>query len=481
MGRFGLVGPTYASRSPVADSERCINYIPERDEGGQAKSGFQLNIRPGLKKFATLGEGPGRGSCEYKGRFFSVGGGSLYEVYADGTTNQLYQLLANDGLPASFAGNQANQIVLSSGGTVYLLDMVANQVTQPSGLLGKVGMVGYADGYFVALLADSGKFQISALLDGNTWPGLQVNQTSVFPDNITTMIIDHRELIVGGPKASIGHYDSGSLNIYDVLPGAYMEIGAAATWGRTKLDNTVFWWGQNEHGAMMAFRAEGYQPARVSNHSVEYMVQGYSDWRDVECFAFQEFGHTLWVSRFPSANNGRGATHVLDVSTGLWHEWDWTDPKTGLKYAHLARNHAFAFRKHLVQDWRSGAIYEMSSAFLDDDGAPVIKDRIGPPVSREDDWIFHDELRVSGDPAPGLGLLTGLSEAQAQIVLPDPSGNLWAVTANDNGTLNYAAWHGSPQTPLILNDYQQANTLWQVIIAFDQAGEPVLATTQVTY
>src|SRR5581483_5813458 len=376
MGRFGFNGGSYSARSPVADAERAINLIPEKYESGQGKSALQLYTRPGLRKFCALNDAAGRGTHYYKGRLFAVAGSTLYEVFADGTQNQLYQLLANDGLPVSFAGNQANQICFASGGTVYLLDMTSNKVTQPAGLQGPVSMLGgYADGYFVALLANSGKFQFSALLDGSNWPGLQIDQVSVFPDNITTFIIDHRELIVGGPKSGVGYYDSGSGNIYDVIPGGYMEIGAAATWGRCKLDNTVFWWGRDENGSMMGFRAQGYQPARISTHAIEYAVQNYPSWADVECFAFQEYGHTFWVSRFPSANNGLGTTLVYDVSTGLWHEWDWTDPNSGAHYAHLARNHVFAFDKHLVQDWRSGNLYEMSSRFADDDGMPIIADR----------------------------------------------------------------------------------------------------------
>ena len=49
----------------------------------------------------------------------------------------------------------------------------------------------------------------------------------------------------------------------------HVEAGAAATFGRSLVDNTVFWISEDERGARQAWRANGYNPLRISTHAVE--------------------------------------------------------------------------------------------------------------------------------------------------------------------------------------------------------------------
>jgi hypothetical protein len=136
--------------------------------------------------------------------------------------------------------------------------------------------VKYSDGYFIVMFRNSNKFQISDILDGTVWPGIQVNEVSVFAENIVSIEVSHRELWVLGAQHAQPYQNTGSDEVFDVIPGALIEMGAGATFGSALLDNTVFWISQDDRGARQAWRASGYTPSRISTHAVEVALSSYS-------------------------------------------------------------------------------------------------------------------------------------------------------------------------------------------------------------
>ena len=205
----------------------------------------------------------------------------------------------------------------------------------------------------------------------------------------------HRELVLGGITKSVVYYNSGSLNIFDVIPGSLIEQGTSAAFSPVNLDNTVYWLGGDERGAAIVWKAEGYTPKRVSNHAIEFAMQGYSTISDAIAYPYQDQGHSFYVLYFPTAD----ATWVFDVATQMWHERGFFT--AGSFEAHHSRNHTFVFNKHLVGDWDSGNVYEMSIDFLDDAGTSIRRVRRAPHISNEQKWIFYNKLQV--DVEVGLG------------------------------------------------------------------------------
>ncbi len=174
------------------------------------------------------------------------------------------------------------------------------------------------------------------------------------------------------------------------------------------LDNAPFWIGGNVNGAGIAWRANGYTPMRIRNYSVETAWAKYpQQCRDAVGYSYRDQGHTFWVLRFPSANNGFGATWVYDTATNMWHERGFWSQKGFTGYsAHLSTCHCWAYNTHLVGDWNSGNIYAMSIAYLDDNGTPIRRCRRAPHISTEREWIYFQKLEVQmevGDgPIPAL-------------------------------------------------------------------------------
>lgn len=430
MARFGLCGPSYASQSVNADAQMLRNWILERNESGEGQSEFSLFPAPGLSTFCTLTGASVRGTHTVNPgtsaeRVFAVCGTTLYELYSNGTFVSRGTVSA-DANPASMAHNSVGLLV-ASGGTVYHLNLATNVFTTPAGLLGTVQLIGYSDSYFVALLKDTQNFQLSGLLNGTSWDPADVAQVSYFPDNLTSMIVDHREIILFGGKQGIVYQDTGNTFPFDPIPGALFEQGCAATYSTVRLDNSTFWIGQSEAGARIGWRLQGYTPQRITNHAIEWAWSQYSTVSDAIGWTYQESGHSFWIIYFPSGN----ATWVYDVSTGMWHERDKFNTTSGLAEPHLARCHTYGFGKHLVGGRDSGKVYEMSPSYLDDAGEPIRRLRRAPHITSELEWMFHHQLQVNLEaglgPTPPLTDGAGVArDPQLTLRWSDDGGHTWS-------------------------------------------------------
>ncbi len=421
--KFGFVGPSYSSQSLNAECQECINWYPEMIESRMGKNVAALYPTPGLKLFTTLGGSSIRGLfsiwntpfAEPEPRLFAISGSTLYRIFPDGS-NAVWDttVFADDGLPVSVAyDSETPQGLIISGGTAYASSGGSPNYIPVTGMLGTPAQCAFCDGYFIVMLKDSMKFQISALFDALTWNALDVAIVSVSQDNLLSMIVDHRELWLFGYKVSQVYFNSGNPDFpFDPIPGAYIEQGIFAPKSVVRLDNSIFWLGGDERGAGVAWRAQGYTPTRVSNHAVEYAWQQYSTMADAIGYSYQDQGHMFWVLSFPTAN----ATWVLDVSTGMWHRRGFWDAANVRYVRHPGQNHAYAFGKHFVGDWQSGKVYEMSIDYYDDDGAVIRRLRRCPHISNEQKWVFHHQLQV--DMEVGLGLANpALQGYDPQVVL----------------------------------------------------------------
>lgn len=409
--RFGFCYGTYTSQSLNADCQRCMNFYPETVESGMGKGPLALYPTPGLTLFATTAA-PVRGGIDINGRAFFAGGSYFWEVMADGTAVNRGNI-GNDGNPVSMAtnGTAGNQVALVSAGNLYVFDLKADTLTGAiQGLQGIPLQILFCDGYGVLPLKNTNKFQLSNLEDFTTWNPISVQQVEVFPENIGGIVQAFRQLWIYGENGHCQVYYNSGANAYtpfDVISGAFMEEGLHAPNSLAVADNAPFWLGSYVTGGPIAWRANGYTPSRISNFAVEtawgtYPTQG----RDAIGFAYVDQGHTFYVLRFPSANNGNGATWVYDVATQQWHERGYWNEEMGVWQAALAGCHVYAFNQHLAGDWQSGNIYVMSVYTYTDNGHPIKRFRRAPHISTEQARIFHDfmqiDLNVGDGPQPPL-------------------------------------------------------------------------------
>jgi hypothetical protein len=325
MARFGFVGPTYQAQSLNANAQRCVNLYPEHDESGSGKSEWQMYNRPGLALFAILpGTNRSNGLWEANGRFFAVAGAALYEIFADGTFAALGAVV-NDGNPVQMA-NSETQLLILSGGFMYGYQLNTNA------FLGQVGSDwnGRADRLFgwISLRADQ------ELADDLCLEPARYHHLAVDEFHHCFRFPRQHRFDVGKPERTLGprSYEIGGLRRRGAVPfpfvpnlSRYMEEGTGAQWAEVALDNTLFWLNQNKRGSMVAYRLNGYNPVRVSNHAIENQWQSYTVTSDALGWSYEDRGHKFWVIYFPTQN----VSWVYDVATGMWCEWSWLNPATG--------------------------------------------------------------------------------------------------------------------------------------------------------
>ena len=169
-----------------------------------------------------------RGQFSITGRTFAVADNTFLEEFSNGTTTT-WGTVASDALPVTMAASP-QQLLLGSAGTAYVFDLTTNTLTAIPGATfsGPVSIVGICDDFFLAVIANSKEFYVSAPLNANDWVTNGSAIVSVFPDNIIGMLVDHREIWFWSDTQSVVYYDSGNIFPFDVVPGGFIEAGIAA-------------------------------------------------------------------------------------------------------------------------------------------------------------------------------------------------------------------------------------------------------------
>ncbi len=425
MDFANFVGGSYTAESVNVAAEECIGLYAELNETAGAQAKYSYIWSPGLKTFTTLSGSPVCSLQWAEGRCFSVTDSKLFEIFADGT-HSILQTISTDGNIVSMASSNT-QLLIVAASRAYCYDFTSNTLTEVTGLLAAVPLqVQYSDGYFIVIFQNSNKFQVSGLFDGTSWPGLQVNEVSVFPENISSIIVSQRQLSVFGSRHIQVYSNTGSDNIFDPIPGAFIENGCGATFCPCRLDNTVFWVNEDERGGRMAFRANGYTPLRVSTHAVEVALNSYPSIANLVTYAYQDNGHTFWVLYIP----GTDCSWTYDASTQLWAKRATWNTDTATYTPHHSWNHVYIFGKHLVGDWASGKVYEMNQNFYDEDGGMIRRVRQAPTINSELQRLFYSEVRIDFD--TGLGpqppLVDGNGDPrppQAMLQWSNDGGHTW--------------------------------------------------------
>jgi hypothetical protein len=430
VARWGFCGGTYVSQSPNIDNEEAINLFCERSESPGAKTPIALLLAPGKKLFAQTPEGSAPSLFTVNGRTF-MAASNLWELGVGNPINRGSLGVAPQS-PTQIISNETQLGVLNNG-NLYVLTLATNvfAAVNMAQFNGPVSQIEFIDGFAIAIIQNSHTFQVSQLEDFTTWSGLDISTVSYFPDNIVSIIADHRELWLRSGKKTLIYYNAGAgFPPFIPKPDAVLEEGSAARFGAVLADNTNFWIAADERGSGVAKRANGYSGERISTHAVEFAWRQYPRIDDAVAWSYQENGHVFVLWYFPTAN----ATWVYDISTGLWHRRGYWNLAGGFYSADRAMSHTSNFGKHLVGDWASGNVYELSSNFYDDNGNTLRWLRRSPTNAKENKWLYFPggiELDIEPGLGPEVPLQDGTGQPRdPQIMLrwSDNGGKRWSNT-----------------------------------------------------
>ena len=382
-----IVGPSYSLQTRKASVQRCVNLMLRAIEPGNEKGGYYLQQVPGLVRFAALGAEI-RGAVVIGARLFVVAGSTLYEVSAAGVGTSRGTLNTTTGAVDMAYG--VTQLVVVDGASGYVLRLATNafaQITDPD-FYGSA-RVGYVDGFFIFIRPDSQQFYISAIDDAADLDGLDFASSESSPDDITAALVTQRELWLFGEITTEVWYNAGTAGFpFARVQGVTIEVGCIAPASAQKLDNSVFWLGQDNNGAGMVWRADGYKPSRISTHAVEEAIRASGNMAGASAYCYQQNGQSFYCLNVP----GLTSTWVYDASVGQWHER--CESAGGVLSQFRGKVHAYAHGKTLIGD-AAGHLYSLDPEAFTFDGAVIHRERTSPhSTSRARKRVFFHWLRL---------------------------------------------------------------------------------------
>lgn len=306
-----IVGGCYADETRPYSSQDCVNWIPERAEVPGGRSAERLLQAPGLTLFSS-GTGAVRGLRNVEGSLFAVIGETLYSVDSSGNKTSLGTIPGSGRV--SMTHNQitgGNQLVIVNGSQGYVYNTSTLTLTQISDDAYEGGIIAdYLASYILQVEPTRRYWFHSDLANALEYISLDRYEGEAAPDRIVSLLVDHGEvwllnertieIFINAPTESAAFQRSS---------GSSIEIGCAGLFTPAKTDNGVFWLGNDG----IFYRANGYNPTRISTHAIEQAIQGL-DWSQAYSTVWEDKGHKVVYWTFPD-----GLTWGYDVATGLWH------------------------------------------------------------------------------------------------------------------------------------------------------------------
>jgi len=408
----GLVGSSYTLQNYNYESQRTINRYVEYSESGFGKDAepAQLVPTPGLDLLVSGLNGPARGA--WVAKLTADGSSHCYRVH--GTT--LYEI---HGVSGSISGWSATAIGTVNGtghvnmtdngitlfivdpvtGDVYGNDIATNVITKLTGT-GNWQLATsctYMDGYIVFTQLNSNQFFWTDLYSTNV-SGLNFAAGETNPDTNIQVLSNNEDLWLACQSVIELWYDAGTGNTtFARRQGILIETGLASPNTMKKLNSSIFWLATDERGGPVVYRANGYQPVRVSTFAVEQaMSQASSDQiAGATADVYQINGHFFYQINIP----GLSSTWVFDDTSyqqsGMKPQWHEKQSGYGLAATqHMAVEHCYYKGFHLIGDNTYGNIYFFNPFSNRENGQLVMRTRTTPHVSDGLRRIRYNSIQI---------------------------------------------------------------------------------------
>lgn len=415
-----IVGPSYEGESPAFDAQRSINLYPRVSESGNSKAVSALLGAPGLNGYVTLPQSPIRGRRVADGRLFVIAGSGLYEVTGAGAST----LRGSIGTTTGNCGmtDDGDELVFGDGSTFWVYNLSSNTLAALNGAPAGTHC-DVIDSVIVCVEAGTGKLWYTEPTIADEIDGLNFVTAESAPDDLVAVLVDHGEILAIGEKTiETLTYTGGSDNAIERVNQAVIEYGCAAAFSVQKIDNSFLWISKGDLGQGIVRRATGLAAQRVSTFPVEHWLSRSTNLAAATAWTYEDAGHSFYALSAP----GLDSSWVLDLSNGQWHERAWLNPVTGLFERHRADGHVFWNGLHLVSDYATGVIYELSRDIHDDDGNPRRATRRTPHVHSDGRRMFYSRLWIDMEMGVGLDGSVQGSDPVVMLRWSDDGGRTWS-------------------------------------------------------
>jgi len=331
-----------------------------------------------------------------------------------------------------------------SSETMYALNFTI--LPSSDGAFSGADVVDTVDNYFVYNHSGTQQWGASNLLSPISY-SLSFASKDGAPDNLVSLIVDHREVYLLGEVSSEVWVDTGTYPFpFQRIPGTSTQHGIVATFSIARLGNSFAYLSRNVRGQSQIMMMNGYIPQRISTHAVENtLVNQYV--QDAVAWTYQQEGHEVYVINFPTID----ITWAYDITTNMWHKWLWRD-NTNQYHRHRGNCSAVFQNMVVVGDWQNGQLYMLDPNNYTDNGQSIRRLRRAPHLVTDFQRQYFDELQIQFQPGVGttgvsLPISTGsvTTYPQAMLRWSNDGGSTWSreywVTIGQEGKYkNRAIW-----------------------------------------
>jgi len=378
-----VAGGAYADDCKPWSVQDVVNRIPVNAEREGTRTPAMLRDLPGCATFAVLGtDAPIRGMHSAEGLLLVVSGTSLFKLTTIGTVTNIGTIPGVGRV--SFAHNQitgGNEVAIGNGQSGYVYNTKAGTLTQitDSGFPG-AKVVDFVDGYIVGV-EPSGRFWYwSDLVNAGSYNAIDRSEAESQPDRIVSLKVSHREVVVFGERTTEFFRNVGTgTGTFQRIDGSEMEVGCAATHSVARLDNSLFWLGNDG----CVYRLNGYQPVRISTHAMEQAISRCT-LSQAYAYTFEDRGHKVYYLTFTD-----GQTWGYDVATQEWHRRE----SYGLGFwrmADLVRwNGAW-----IGGDYSNGKLYQLDWALSNEAGIVMERRRVFAVTHNDENRFVLNAVKI---------------------------------------------------------------------------------------
>lgn len=330
-----------------------------------------------------------------------------------------------------------------SSETMYALNF--SKMPSSDGAFNGGDVVDTVDNYFVYNDPNTQKFAATNVLSPITNP-LSFSSKDGAPDNLVSLIVDHREIYLLGENSSEVWVDVGSYPFpFQRIPGTNTQHGIVAKFSMSRVGNSFAYLSRNTRGQAQVMLMSGYTPTRISTHAVEQtLTDQYVG--DAIAWTYQLEGHECYVISFPTLN----LTWVYDMASNMWHKWLWCD-NTNTYHRHRGNCAALFQGQVMVGDWENGQIYQLDPTNYTDNGQNIRRLRRAPHIVTDLQRQYLQELQIQFQPGVGLtGNTTGSTSPTNAVAGVGIAGlaiagqnNLATLGANPQAMLRWSSDGGS--------------------------------------
>jgi len=406
--RLPLATQSAVGRSKAVSLENLVNCFIHPNPQGSA-SPFSIMGTPGLVPWGDeQARGPCRGLTRLAGDIIAVIGNRVYAYAVTGESTDLGEIPGGDTV---FIDHGKYHALINCEAGLFVVsrdDGVQNRNPQDPW---RGAGAAYQDGFAIAGLYGSQQFNVSDVEDGASgdgmlgWGALNFTSADSAPDNLVSIISDHREVKIFKERTIENYVNVGDPDFPFQRTGAgLLERGLIAPHSVAKADNRVYWLGDD----LRVYVESGGQPQAVSTLAIDDRIAELASPQTATAFVYAQRGHTFYCLNF------RDASLVFDVSTGRWHERSSYNTSDGGKSdgRWRAQHHIFQWNKNIVGDFENGQLYELDLNTYTDDGDRVLREWVHPMVTFGGKYSLMRRLRYevergvvgSGETAPQIGL-----------------------------------------------------------------------------